>query len=168
VNKIGVKQVIRELRAIAREHGYEVRYYTYLGSKSDLHYFTPQFPLGEFDRRNKRILVRKYRNTFKHAVMCVLAHEIAHLLHVVNGQYPRYYSDYWILKIMEFQRNNKVDELDIHCFLQGIRAERNCDEWAQKFLAERGHKYSAKMAREYPRSLVMGYDPYRWWMERNK
>lgn len=159
-----VKQVTRELRALARLFGYEVRYYTYSALKDKSYHrgFTPQFPSGEFDRFKKRILIRKYRNTLKHSVMCVLAHEISHMLHVVKGKYPKYYSDYWAGKILELHRNSNTDlsDLDISCFKQGVRAERDCDRWAQEFLGKRGHRYNSKMRRLYPESMVMGYSLY--------
>ena len=164
VARCSVKQVIKELRSLARKHGYEVRYYTYSALKDKSYHrgFTPQFPAGEFDRRKKRILIRKYRNTLKHSVMCVLAHEISHMLHLIQGKYPKYYSDYWVNKILEHHRNNNSDlsDLDITCYKQGVKAERDCDRWAQEFLAARGHQYNSKMKRLYPESMVMGYPLY--------
>ena len=168
-SKPSVRCVIRELRSMARQHGYEVRYYTYSGLK-DRSYnrnFSPWFPSGEFDQRKKRIVIRKYKNTFCHQVMCVLAHEISHMLHVVEGKYSKYYSDYWATNIIEHHRGKRPDKLDVSCFLQGVRAERDCDKWAQEFLLKRGYRYSPRMAREYPISMVMGHDLYSWFMGRN-
>lgn len=168
--KSSVKQVIKELRSIAKKHGYEIRYYTYpsLKKKSCVRTFTPWFPSGEFDSRKKRIVIRKYKNTFSHLVMCVMAHEICHLMHTVNGKYSKYYSDYWAANIVEHYRGKKIKQLDVSCFLQGVRAERDCDKWAQEFLSKRGHKYNEKMNRQYPVSMVMGYDLYSSFMNRNK
>lgn len=168
-NRPSVKQAICELRSMARQHGYEVRYYTYSGlkDKSYSRNFTPQFPSGEFDKRKKRIVIRKYKNTFQHLVMCVLAHEISHMLHVVEGKYSKYYSDYWAANIVEHHRGKRTNQLDVSCFLQGVRAERDCDKWAQEFLHKRGYQYSSKMAREYPASMVMGHDLYSWFIKRN-
>jgi hypothetical protein len=123
-SKPSVRRVVRELRSMARQHGYEVRYYTYSGlkDKSYIRNFSPQFPSGEFDKRKKRITIRKYKNTFQHLVMCVLAHEISHMLHVVEGKYSKYYSDYWVNKILEHHRNNNSDlsDLDLSCYKQGV------------------------------------------------
>jgi hypothetical protein len=164
-----IKQVVHELRAMANKHGYKVRYYTYssLKDKSYIRNFSPQFPSGEFDERKKRILIRKYRNTFKHSIMCVLAHEIRHMLHVVEGKYSKYYSDYWAANVIEHYRGKQVDKLDISCFLQGIKAERDCDKWAQEFLFNRGYAYSPRMIRKYPISMVVGYDLYSSFIKRN-
>jgi len=163
--KTSVKQVVMALRVIAKLHGYEVRYYTYSALKSSTNNrgFTSQFPLGEFDARKKRIIIRKYRNTFKHSVMCVLAHEISHVLHVANGKYPKYYSEYWAFQVLSFFRGNNINynKLDVSCFKQGVAAERDCDEWAKEYLGKHGYKYSPKMLRLYPESMVMGYDLYR-------
>jgi len=164
-----MKQVIRELRAIARQHGFEVRTYTYDRLKSDnyLRPFSPRSPSGYFKQRDKRIVVQRYRNTFLKSVMYVLAHEIRHLLHVVEGKYPRYYSAYWEYEILKHHIMLKIPEkLDVNCFLQGIRAERDCNAWATKFLAERGYTYHAQKL--YPPSMVMGYDLYFGYMNRSK
>ncbi len=164
-----MKQVVRELRSMAREHGFEVRVYTYdkLEDDSYLRSFSPRYPSGDFEQYKNRIVIRKYRNTFYHSTMCVLAHEISHLLHVVNGKFPRYYSKYWEYEVSKYYITYKVpDKLDISPFLQGVRAERDCDEWAKEFLAERGYEY--KKPRLYPATSVMGYQLYSSYMRRFK
>jgi hypothetical protein len=169
MNKVPMKVVMRELRSMAKKHGYEVRIYIYEALKDDsyLRFFSPRAPSGDFKQREKRIVIRRYRNTFLKSIMWVMAHEIGHLIHVVDGKFPRYYSKYWDSAVTKFYDGSPIPrKLDTSCFLQGVRAERDCDRWATKFLAERGYIY--KPQRLYPATSVMGYALYSKYMERNR
>jgi len=170
MSKPSVQKVIKELKAIAKHHGYEVRCYTYsrLKDKTYIRNFTPWFPSGEFDRHKKRIIIRKYKNTFAHAVMCVMAHEIRHLLHDVAGRYPKYYSNKHYLDIIKYMRGEPIENFDESCFLQGIEAEKDCDRWAKHFLYKKGYQYGKQMNKPYPISNVMGYDLYSWFIRQGK
>lgn len=163
-----MKQVMRELKAIAKKHGYKVRIYTYTALKDDtyIRFFSPRFPSGDFEQFKKSIVIRKYKNTFLKSVIKVLAHEIGHLMHTVEGKYLRYYSSYWDHEVSKYYSTHKIpDKLNISCFLQGVRAERDCDKWASRFLVERGYAYD--QTRLYPARSVMGYELYTKYMRRH-
>lgn len=168
--KSTMKQMMRELKAIAKQHGFTARIYTHNALGKDSGYtrnFSHLGPSGNFDELNKRIIVRKYRNTFMIGVLFVLAHEIGHLLHHIEGKYPRYYSEYWRKEIGTFYKTHQIPEkLDVSCFLQGIRAERDCDKWARKFLKDRGFTWNA-FTDLYPVDNVMGHSLYQLYIRRN-
>jgi len=164
-----MKQMMRELKAIAKQHGCKVRIYTYDALKKDSGYlrsFSHTHSGGEYDAEKKCLRIRKYRNTFMLVVLHTLAHEVRHMLHDAKDIYPKYYSKYWQDKLIEFNKNGKTSgELDISCFLQGVRAERDCNKWADKFLSDRGYN-SKQFGKKYPADSVLGANMYYSYMNR--
>jgi len=77
----------------------------------------------------------------------ILAHELRHTQHIINGMYKSYYT-----------REDNYHHPEIVAV--GVRAEKDCDKYARKRLRE-ANVYSTLMNRTYSRHKVAGYVVYK-------
>lgn len=132
---------------MARAIGYEVRIYyrPRAGKQSGLRSSNFAAIRGTCEQFPKRkIVVSCYGRQARRNLLFVLAHEVRHALHVRDGIFADYYRPYsedaaavaFAYSLNDkrgLPKNFKLPNLSV-----AIRAERDCDKWAAKFLRERG------------------------------
>lgn len=112
---------------------------------------------GYHDMYKKKIVVTLHGRPARRKVLHVLAHELRHALHVKEGLYKNYYNPKVGRCIDLLLKGVKIDAKMIvrPSNLVALMAERDCDKFADKWLADRNIK--AMNLSPYPNYMTIAY-----------
>src|SRR5690554_1533697 len=117
----------KELHKIARSYGFKVVY-----GRSNL-----MEGSGYFDQHAKiiKVYIGKHKFFSRRLALHTLAHEVRHLIHQQEGLYRDYYRPEHQYAITTVYKRGRVPKwYNPPNIGVAVRAERDCDSWAFKFL----------------------------------
>lgn len=156
-------ELLRELRAIAHEMGFQV----FIRSRPVImnRYGCEGPNFGEIRgfasmRPDKRLVVTRFGRVARRKLLAYLAHETRHAQHVALGLYPGYYEpnvnaqNFLEGKELSLPYGFVLPDLDV-----ALAAERDCDAWSETFLRERGIEPPAHV---YAMEQTWSYATHQW------
>jgi hypothetical protein len=160
VNKKKYGQLLKDLRQIAGYCGFTVqirkREVIYKRHGEERPNFGEMY--GYCDPVKRKLTVVYFGNTGRAKILWVLAHEVRHAIHVSTNMFKDYYDIRHREAINTLNKTGLLPEgyrppdLGI-----AVRAERDCDNWAFKFLKEKDIEFRPKNRGKYDKNQTYVY-----------
>jgi len=126
-----------ELESIAHDLGYT--YKIVRRPRLRLHPELSRFVTGSHCEWSRELRVFVYGKMSYATILFTLAHEVRHAIHVREGLFK---SNYGLNKrLMKLAMRGRKDQWRWPNLGVAIRAENDCDRWANKFLTDRGEEW---------------------------
>lgn len=160
VNKKRYNQLLKDLRQIAGFCGFTIqlrkREVIYKRYETNIPNFGEIY--GYCDSVKRKLTIVYFGKTGRAKILWVMAHEVRHAIHVNTGIYKDYYdlrhreARYKLDSDGVLPIGYKPPDLSV-----AVRAERDCDQWAFKYLSDKEIEFRPKNRAKYDKNKTYVY-----------